>query len=283
MPLSLQTVCVVIPIYRAALSASELAALDQCVSVLRQHPIILVKPENLDITPLMERCPHLQHENFREDFFAGIAGYNSMLLSDEFYARFADYEFMLVHQLDAFVFSDQLLHWCSRNYDYIGAPWLPKAVLPNLAKKIYIALRRKIYRLINKRTDESCPGSMSKYQYFYSTGNGGFSLRRVAKMREMLATLSDTAELYRSGKCHPWAEDIFFSVEANRFWNRLRVPTMKESAHFSWELNPAAGSKLTSGNLPFGCHGWDKYYRKDWLPIFAQLGYSLDELGPALN
>ena len=32
---------------------------------------------------------------------------------------------MLIYQLDAYVFKDELLNWANKGYDYIGAPWLP--------------------------------------------------------------------------------------------------------------------------------------------------------------
>jgi hypothetical protein len=279
-----QTACVVIPLYQGQLASHEQLALRQCLSVLSKHPILLATPSGLDVQTLLDENPNVKRETFSDKFFDGVAGYNRLMLSDEFYARFAQYEFILIYQLDAFVFSDQLLQWCSLDYDYIGAPWLPKPALPGLAKQAYVTIRRKLHRLLNKRTSNSPAHAMSQYQYFYSTGNGGFSLRRISKMRQVLAALDDVAELYRNGTCQPWAEDIFFSVEANRYRNRLRIPSAKQAAHFAWELHPATGSKLTGGKLPFGCHGWDKYYRNEWRPIFAQLGHHLDELtGPAIN
>lgn len=32
---------------------------------------------------------------------------------------------MLVYQLDAYAFKDELFFWASLGYDYIGAPWMP--------------------------------------------------------------------------------------------------------------------------------------------------------------
>lgn len=44
------------------------------------------------------------------------------MLSAEFYDRFAAYEYVLIYQLDAFVFADRLAEFCQMGYDYIGAP-----------------------------------------------------------------------------------------------------------------------------------------------------------------
>ena len=41
---------------------------------------------------------------------------------DTLYSRFEKYEYMLIYQLDAFVFSDRLMEFVEAGYDYIGAP-----------------------------------------------------------------------------------------------------------------------------------------------------------------
>lgn len=266
-------VCVIVPVYRDSLFSSEQVALERCVAVLGKHPIVVVKPERLRLEGLFSRHPSLRSESFPDEFFADVKGYNRLLLSDVFYARFAAHEFMLIHQLDAFVFSDQLLNWCARGYDYIGAPWLPPGPVPGRTRQALIAARRKFQRLLNRRVRGK--DHANKPQFAYSCGNGGFSLRRVSAMRRVLGELDHRAERYRRRGRH---EDVFFSVEANRHRNRLRIPDAREAASFAWETNPGAAAQLTGGALPFGCHGWDKLHREVWRPIFARLGYAIDTL-----
>ena len=268
--------CVVIPFYRTRLAASEAASLQRCVEVLGQHPMVLVTPRHLDVSEVCARYPRLQTASFADDFFIDIGAYNRLMLSDEFYARFDRYEFILLHQLDAFVFSDQLLHWCVRGYDYIGAPWLPAGPAPDLKRRIAMALRRKRYRWFDIQRAYS--GHTHDPQLSYSVGNGGHSLRRVARLRAVLAALPQRAEPYRRRTRRVWAEDIFFAVEANRYRRRIRTPSVKEAVKFAWETRPALAAQLNAGELPFGCHAWDKLHRDEWRTIFASLGYSLDEL-----
>ena len=71
------------------------------------------------------------------------------MLSSEFYRRFSKFEYILIYQLDAFVFKDQLNYWCKKGYDYIGAPWFEGFHLTKTGVNII------------------------------GVGNGGFSLRRV--------------------------------------------------------------------------------------------------------
>ncbi|MBO7213161.1 MAG: hypothetical protein J6U99_01215, partial [Rikenellaceae bacterium] len=109
-------VVVVIPTYRNELSEWEKLSLEQCVKVLsKNHHIKIVAPEGID-------SHGLQVERFDSKFFDGLAGYNKLMLAAEFYDRFSDYDYILIYQLDGWVFRDRLNEWCSQGWDYIGAP-----------------------------------------------------------------------------------------------------------------------------------------------------------------
>lgn len=270
----MKAACIVIPCYRMPLTGFEIASLTRCIAMLGKYPIFVIKPESLRLIPPLND-PAIRTESFPDECFNNIAGYNRLMLSDALYARFRDYEYMLVHQLDAFVFSDQLLDWCSRGYDYVGAPWLPKAP-PTGLHKIYTSLRRATFRLIDKKNHDRT--GIHPAQYNYCVGNGGFSLRRVSKMRDTLKSLPQRVQRYRELTHYTCGEDIFFCVEANRYRTNVRTPELLESLKFAWESNPALAASLCNGDLPFGCHGWDKLHRAEWRPIFANLGFSIDSL-----
>ena len=51
-----------------------------------------------------------------------LQSYSHLLLTDEFYAAFAHYEYMLITQDDVYVLRDDLPHWLPRQLDYIGPP-----------------------------------------------------------------------------------------------------------------------------------------------------------------
>lgn len=276
MPNPLEISCIVIPCYRTELKPSEQVALERCLSILNRHPIIVAKPAGLNLSSLLRRYPALGAESFPDQYFDSIGSYNRMLLSDEFYARFAKYQYMLLYQLDAFVFSDQLIDWCNQGYDYAGAPWLPRQTPPNDLHRLRADVRRKMYRLIN-RTDRSGTG-LHHAQYDYCSGNGGFSLRRIGAMRQALRDFSARLEPYLELSHYSRGEDIFFSVEANRYRTTVKTPSLMQAVSFAWESHPNVAAALNGGKLPFGCHGWDKLHREAWRPIFAELGYSLDTM-----
>ena len=122
----MNSVVVIVPVYKTCLSADEKVSFLQTLRMLGNHPICIVCPETLNFAineiEVCEDFISVFVERFPNVFFEGISGYNRLLLSEEFYARFAEYDYMLICQLDAYVFRDELLEWCSKGYDYIGAP-----------------------------------------------------------------------------------------------------------------------------------------------------------------
>ncbi|MFR9592423.1 MAG: DUF5672 family protein, partial [Rikenellaceae bacterium] len=129
----MQRVIVVIPLYQQKLPELELKLLLNNLDVLKNHPIALLMPESLALDGMREQFDVDKYNIVRisDEWLGrknGIAGYNRMMLSEEFYSIFSDYEYMLVCQTDAVVFRDELLEWCDKGYDYIGAPWPKKKI-----------------------------------------------------------------------------------------------------------------------------------------------------------
>ena len=116
---------VVVPIYRE-LTPDEEASLRNTVRTLAAWPFTVLHPEGV--------CPpaccaelHLETRAVGDEWLGrrnGIAGYNRMMLSEAFYAMFADAEYVLICHTDAWIFRDELAEWCGRGYDCVAAPWL---------------------------------------------------------------------------------------------------------------------------------------------------------------
>ena len=49
--------------------------------------------------------------------------------------HFLEYQYMLIYQLDAFVFEDKLDYFCELGYDYIGIP-VPDYTDTNVSTKV---------------------------------------------------------------------------------------------------------------------------------------------------
>ena len=145
-------IIIIIPVYKKLLTEDEILSLKQCFKVLSKYEIRLACPENLDVSEYNKIIGKtIKTERFAPCLFEGIKGYNELTTNCEFYNRLHDFDFMLIYQLDAWVFTDSLMYWCRQKYDYIGAPWF------------------------------SDYGSYEGGQQLWTVGNGGFSLRRVKK------------------------------------------------------------------------------------------------------
>ncbi|WP_374948751.1 DUF5672 family protein [Mucilaginibacter sp.] len=260
---------VVIPFYRHAISDFEAIALKQCLSVLRHHPIIVIKPHSLNLPAALAQNLLSAVIGFDDRYFDGIKGYNSLMLSADFYRAFLDYEFILIYQLDAFVFKDELNYWCSLNYDYIGAPWLKR--------KDYSPVKDNFYKLkyyLHTQFNFKKQGVPTMDQFYDKVGNGGFSLRRVKKFYELSTTLRAEATSYISKNIDRFNEDAFWSIAVNRRKQHLNIPDYKVGVAFAFEFHPDRALRINRGVLPFGCHAWPKYLNY-WRPVFKNYGYDI--------
>lgn len=261
-------VAVVIPFYRNTISNFEAMALQQCQKVLGTHTLIAIKPHSLTL-PNTGNLSLTDTISFDDAYFASIAGYNRLMLAEEFYHAFLDYEYILIYQMDAFVFSDQLLHWCNQGFDYIGAPWLRYIGHVDMVK----AVKSNLKYYTHTRFDVKVNGMPSPMQFENRVGNGGFSLRRVQKFHEITQTRQADIQRYLAQEGHhQYNEDAFWSIEVNRKKKFLHIPDYKTAVGFAFELAPDRALKINHNQLPFGCHAWDRYL-EFWRPYFVQEGY----------
>ena len=227
---------IVIPIYKEEITPSEIVSLKQVKKVLKDYDLVYIAP--IKMKQVFEKNNYLV-EYWPDDCFKDITSYSKLLLTKEFYERFVDYEYMLIYQLDGFVFYDRLMEFCSMEFDYIGAPipfWGP-------------------WRGLKARV-----------------GNGGVSLRRVkscikvVEMKEYIYSKTGREEEFESG------EDRFFAYCGYDKNIEFQVPDKKTALIFCIEGDVMkCHKKLSENNLPFACHGWSKYcYWEIWKPYIKQ-------------
>lgn len=237
----MKTVAVVIPIYKTTLQAEEEMSLRQCIKVLAAHPILFVAPETLDTSFLSPFIGNINVIRFPDEYFKSTKTYNQLLVSVSFYKAFTAFDFILIYQLDAYVFKDELLAWCEKEYDYIGAPKLKKQHWENPENVTLSYFDKIIY-------------------------NGGLSLRRIKPIIRLL-------RLYHFFyPAWPANEDSLFSFGERRIYPfrfMLRLPHWKEAMRFAVEKNPQIAMKLLEDELPFGCHAWEKYNPNFWKKYIA--------------
>jgi hypothetical protein len=236
-------ICVVIPVYKTNLSIIEKQSLKQCLKVLDCYNIYFVEPNSLQ-TSALRLDTGIKVQKFPDEYFEGILGYNKLLLSEVFYKRFSSYKFMLIYQLDCFVFNDELLLWCNKGYDYIGAPWISSK-------------KTKFKSFINKFDK---PQKRKRSKIFYKVGNGGFSIRRVDKFLNITRLHRNIIEneLKRDLDDFKLMEDVFWSFTASKLDSNFTIPEYKEALKFAIDRKPKIALRLNNNKLPFGCHGINK-------------------------
>ncbi|MFI3261456.1 MAG: DUF5672 family protein [Rikenellaceae bacterium] len=261
----MKQVSVVIPIYKIDLNKFEQISFDSIYNAYAgKYPITIVKPSSLDISSFTNKYKHLLIESFKDDYFKSIAGYNRLMLSEEFYARFSDYEYILIAQTDCYIFKDNLSSWCEKGYDYIGAPWLVRPIYKFPLLRLTSYLKKKYCDFTNTPNSQLSNNKI---------GNGGLSLRKIKSHIEATVKLKSIADQYLNypKRTAIFNEDVFFALEPNKNGLSFKYPEIQEALRFSYDKYPKFCNQLMSGETPMGCHGWYKRKMiKYWKPIILK-------------
>ncbi|WP_426441691.1 DUF5672 family protein [Bradyrhizobium genosp. P] len=260
---------IVIPTHKPRPDEEDEASLRNTLKVLGARHVFVVLPHGVSgdhYEQYRQDAHSLAILNLEPGHLGSIENYNAMGLSSSFYKRFEQFDYLLICHLDSWVFRDDLDHWMSLGYDYIGAPLFLEE--PSHYTKLF---------------DLAAPIG----------GNGGLCLRRTRKMIELTEKLPvkfnyilfvrgaffllrnrrfDLLRLYlyicheicsdhvAFQRKHSVYEDVMISVLYALLDSGLRVAPPSVSKKFCLEVNMGeianTGLKL---RLPFGLHGCDKY------------------------
>ena len=262
----LREVAVVIPVYKECPDYFEMLSYKQALRILHNHDIVLITHKALRAS-LYEDIARQNNvlvkvEYFDEHFFTGIDSYNDLMKDIHLYKRFIHYRYILIYQLDAFVFRDELSYWCQQNYDYIGAPWFDG---------------------FKEKTEHTHP---------WTVGNGGFSLRKISFFIKVLSwkypvkkIRMDNGSLFLALKRIPyylgWRNNMRFFLRTNRKMNEdyfftvflkdsfipSSIPPVDVAMKFSVEKSPRFFYARNQCQLPFGCHA---YLKNDYLAFWKE-------------
>lgn len=259
-------VAVVTPVHRWPLNADEEISIRHLRRFLGDHERYIIGPKR----PAAEFAD-FAFRALPGKFFRSTHDYNLLMVSAQFFETFNDYDYVLMYEPDALVFSSDLDAWCRAGWDYVGAPWF------------------------DDYADDTTRG-------FWKVGNSGFCLRKVASALEVLknpiqdprkraestpkfsnapairkAYVALRANLAPPGfrnnaqwllrprlKDKPFRNDTFWAHDAKKVKPEFRIPEPEEAVRFAFEMAPRYCFEQNGGQLPFGCHGWAKYDRKFW-------------------
>lgn len=200
---------VVIPAYREHPTPSEKKSLDRTADILNHRALYLLVPEDLPTDWYSSRYPHITIQRYPPSCFSGFSSYNRWMLSADFYEEWLrlGFEWILICQLDVYVFSDMLDVFLKEHYAYWGGPML----------------------------------RVSKGRPELYGGNGGFSLRNLKAMARVLREGRKEVQAWTGH------EDEFFSEYGRKHPDVLPIPAPNISARFAYDrflryLHGALGS-----------------------------------------
>lgn len=268
----MKDVVILIPVYKpfCKLNDSEILSLRQLKKILGYYPICLAVPDDLAVEEYVQlfKKSNLLVERFDKSYFRSIKAYNRLCLSKDFYKRFLSYRYMLIYQIDAYVFRDELSFWISKGYDYIGAPYYYNNSLPFDIKT-------------------------------WSVGNGGLSLRSVSRCFKLIEKIElyglliallqalglkklVTKALIKLGLINlavvdriclnKYNEDEVFGLLSKKLMRNFVVAPIDRAMQFSFEAHPSLMYEMNEKKLPFGCHAWSTYEADFWKQFIQQTG-----------
>ncbi len=266
-----KTVAIVVPVYKKEMNADEQIAFHHLRTHLRGHDTFLMTPDDLGIT-----FDGLPVKTFPRKWFLGTHTYSELLVSSEFYQAFADYEYILLYQLDCAVFSDDLLAWCSKGFDYIGAPWTRREggqiafrEVGNgglSLRNVHSALRvLQIYHQPLRKLTRRLQFVLNLIRQVWKRLTGGIrSVIKTGPASLAQRGFNEARKAVRVAKPEYHNEDIFWSFEAPQLDPSFTIPSAEVAVAFSFEQEPRFCFEKNGRKLPFGCHNWAGFDRGFW-------------------
>lgn len=258
--------CIVIPIWKETLDCVEEISLKRLYKIMIQDSrpdkfedfrdwsapsIYLVCPTGLDVSEYRKIFPeYLMVKEFDPEYFKSTATYSQLCINYDFYNSFNQYEYMLIYQLDCYLFRNEIYSWCEKGYDYVGGPILSTDCGWDTVKK-------------SRKGDEWKP----------FVGNGGLSLRKISTFKEITDPNGEFRKRYEltDEKLKKVIfEDKYFCNDLYNIY-ALEIPSWQEALNFALDMSvDIVYNYLKWKGEPMGIHSVDKNIRwwKKVIPEF---------------
>ncbi len=248
------------------MNQAETAIVRHNISILRHYPAVLIGGHGQEgllaatresLAGAGER--EVAVETFEDRFFQSVLGYNDLLLSETFFKRFAGSDYVLICQQDAIVLSADLETWLDTGFAFVGAPMFEGYSEP-------VRPLRYLETLNGGLSLRHVPATLSVF------ANAIFLPRtRLVRVAEklgliragnmILSLLGHRRLLVRRAGLH---EDVFWTRDVPRTMPEFTVPLPEIALRFAFETCPAELYDRNGGQLPFGCHAFEKYDPAFW-------------------
>lgn len=274
----MKKVIVVIPVYKPVENLEHFEKISIKNTIDKFHNFYSIALLNSDKILKKSYVDYFKFNFLSLEFhFSTWAEYNSLLKKSDLYDKIGEYEFMLIIQTDAYVFSNDLNKYFQ--YDYVGAPWqrdplrFTKGSVGNGGFSLRSINPIRNILISNKRIFNFRTLLHLNFKHFYKYG----PLRRVNGFKRF--TLFQIIEIFVKSiyqylflnsfrKAHLFdslMEDTLFGVLSPHRFSSFKVPNVEISSQFSIDDNPEYFFKLNASRLPIGCHAFIKNYSDFWI------------------
>ncbi len=251
----------------------------RCLEILNKYKICIVTYKKNNLNEYIKLAQKYKINILTEFFdfknFKSIQSYNNFMLSINFYKRFKEFEYILIYQLDAYVFRDELEEWCKKKYSYIGAP-IFKGGRKCDKNSEYMQCMNGGLSLRNTKDMINILSDIRKIYIFENKYERQNLISKIKAIIKIL-TIKNDYDLEIANNYH---EDILLSKifiekinnfkSRPKFWDKVikirtniyNLPSFNESYKFSFEENIEYLSTLYNNSLPTFCHAFQLEYKR---------------------
>lgn len=229
---------VIIPIYQETLNVAEKKSVEICRDKLgSNYDVFFIAPNSLN-TRNYSKYSDISVKRFPDRFFKSTDTYNKLMLDPKFYAKFINYEYMLIAQTDTLILNSgkEIERFLDAGYAYWGAPWEEEQQYWFYTTKSFLYEKFHIGK-----------------KFLLRVGNGGFSLRHIDKTIQILKNKWFWRLLWQGN------EDFFFALYGLDNNIDYKVAPLEEARNFALETDMRKNLKL--GLKPFAVHKWKNEFK----------------------
>jgi hypothetical protein len=269
-PLPTKRVAVMVPLSGIDIGNDDETSLRHLRAHLDAYDKFLLVP--CGTKPVM---PGFRRIVLNRNHFGSSIRHNRMLYLPSFWRNFTDYEYVLMYHLDSLVFSDQLIEWCEKGYDFIGAPFIRCSDSPWVVNERVgnggFALYRvaAILRVLWNRYHQQ-PHKFFEDHLWKLIGLQSKALRpfRATVPRWLRGSLTDPLRMKLKRLDRVESTDLgndgFWADEASQYLPQFNIAPVDEGLRFAFEVAPRLCFERNGCRMPFGCHAWTRYDRSFW-------------------
>jgi hypothetical protein len=255
----MKKVVVLVISHKAILSENEIKSLRQLYKILGHYPIKFIVPHALDVSNYAQVNENLEFKFIDPKWQSNYRQFNRLKIDPLIYKMFADYEYILFYEPDAWVFKDNLLEWCEKNYDYVGAPWFKTKPEQSDLEKAFLGVGngglslRKVSTMLKVLHSFKYVHSYRQCQLFLDKQP---NMTFIKKKLSLIKSFTISNNFYYLFNDFGNNEDYFWGEYVAKRFKWFTVPNMEEALKFSFEKRCEESFTYLNKELPFGCHAW---------------------------